>query len=55
MVLLDIANKTIAELKQQLGGKIMPFKVDEAENTINYEEKNMLIDELRYQIEGMKM
>lgn len=32
----------------------MPFKIDEADNTNNNEEKNEIIDELKEQIEYMK-
>ena len=46
MILLDAANKTIAELKLQMGGK-MPVKMEEADNTEREEENNAMIEELK--------
>lgn len=41
--MLEAANRTIAELKKQMGGKI-PMTIEEAENTSLPEEAAMMVD-----------
>ena len=48
--MLEAANKTIAELKLQLGGK-MPISVEEGENTSVTEEASIIVDDLKEKLE----
>ena len=50
LIMLEAANKTIADLKNKLGGKI-PMSVEDGENTSMNEASVAMIEELKEKLE----